>query len=242
MDPAMLKAISDAAHGVKLPIVTHTGNAKDVADALDAGVDGIEHGSLRDRIPEAVFVKMKSMGVIYDPTLSVLEAMGAYVDGKTELLDRSLVQQVVPRNLFSQVKDSLNSPGAQAARKGIGAYPFRLDLAKENLAAAFRAGVILATGTDAGNPMVVHGPGVHRELQLWVEAGIPPAAALQGATYNAARLLHADQRIGLIRKGYEASLLLVDGNPMQDISATERISTVFLKGERVSRSDLFDQK
>jgi imidazolonepropionase-like amidohydrolase/ABC-type multidrug transport system permease subunit len=242
MDPAMLKAISDAAHGVKLPIVTHTGNAKDVADALDAGVDGIEHGSLRDRIPEGVFVKMKSMGVIYDPTLSVLEAMGAYVDGKTELLDRSLVQQVVPRNLFSQVKDSLNSPGAQAARKGIGAYPFRLDLAKENLAAAFRAGVILATGTDAGNPMVVHGPGVHRELQLWVEAGIPPAAALQGATYNAARLLHADQRIGLIRKGYEASLLLVDGNPMQDISATERISTVFLKGERVSRSDLFDQK
>jgi imidazolonepropionase-like amidohydrolase len=49
-------------------------------------------------------------------------------------------------------------------------------------------------------------------------------------------------RIGLIRKGYDASLLLVDGNPMQDISATERISTVFFKGERVDRSTLFDQK
>jgi imidazolonepropionase-like amidohydrolase len=65
---------------------------------------------------------------------------------------------------------------------------------------------------------------------------------LQGATYNAARLLRADQRIGLIRKGYEASLLLVDGNPLQDISATERISTVFFKGERVSRADIFEQK
>ena len=86
------------------------------------------------------------------------------------------------------------------------------------------------------------GPGIHRELQLWVEAGIPPAIALQAATYNAARLLRADQRIGLIRKGYEASLLLVDGNPLQDISATERISTVFFKGERVNRADLFDQK
>ena len=90
--------------------------------------------------------------------------------------------------------------------------------------------------------MVVHGPGVHRELQLWVEAGIPPAAALQGATYNSARFLHADQRIGLIRKGFEANLLLVDGNPLQDISATERISTVFFKGERVNRADIFDQK
>jgi len=90
--------------------------------------------------------------------------------------------------------------------------------------------------------MVAHGPGIHRELQLWVQAGIAPAAALQGATSNGARLLHADQRIGLIRKGYEASLLLVDGNPLQDISATERISTVFFKGERVNRADIFEQK
>jgi imidazolonepropionase-like amidohydrolase/ABC-type multidrug transport system permease subunit len=242
LDPALLKAISDAANSAKLPIVTHTGNAQDVSDALDAGVNGIEHGAMRDRIPEALFTKMKAMGVTYDPTLTVLEAMQAYVAGKTDLLDRSLVQQVIPREWFAQAKESLNAPGAQAARKAIGAYPFRLDLAKQNLADAYRVGVILVSGTDAGNPLVIHGPGVHRELQLWVEAGIPPAAALQGATYNAARLLRADQRIGLIRKGYDASLLLVDGNPLQDISATERISTVFFKGERVNRPELFDQK
>jgi imidazolonepropionase-like amidohydrolase/ABC-type multidrug transport system permease subunit len=242
LDPALLKAISDAANSAKLPIVTHTGNAQDVSDALDAGVNGIEHGAMRDRIPEALFTKMKAMGVTYDPTLTVLEAMQAYVAGKTDLLDRSLVQQVIPREWFAQAKESLNAPGAQAARKAIGAYPFRLDLAKQNLADAYRAGVILVSGTDAGNPLVIHGPGVHRELQLRVEAGIPPAAALQGATYNAARLLRADQRIGLIRKGYDASLLLVDGNPLQDISATERISTVFFKGERVNRPELFDQK
>lgn len=242
MDPALLRAIADAAHAAKLPIVSHTGNAQDVADALAAGVDGIEHGSLRDRISEAVFTRMKAAGVTFDPTLSVLEALGAYVDGRTDLLDRSLVQQVVPRALLAQVKDGLNTPGTLAARKAIGAYSLRLDLAEQNLAAAYKAGVMLVAGTDAGNPMVVHGPGVHRELQLWVQAGIPPAAALQGATYNAARLLRADQRIGLIRKGYEASLLLVDGNPLQDISATERISTVFFKGERVDRSSLFEQK
>ena len=174
------------------------------------------------------------------PMLASVEAMQAYVDGKTDLLDRSLVQQVVPRKWFAQVKDSLTS--AQSQREALRARSVRSDVVRQNLAAAYRAGVMLVAGSGGGNPMMVHGPGIHRELQLWVQAGIPPAAALQGATYNAARLLRADQRIGLIRKGYEASLLLVDGNPLQDISATERISTVFFKGERVNRADIFEQK
>ncbi len=71
-----------------------------------------------------------------------------------------------------------------------------------------------------------------------MQAGIPP----QAATYKAAKLLRADKRIGLIRKGYEANILVVDGNPLQDISATERISIVFFKGERIDRSGLFDQQ
>ena len=174
------------------------------------------------------------------PMLASVEALQAYVDGKTDLLDRSLVQQVVPRKWFAQVKDNLTS--AQSKRDALRARSVRSDVVRQNLAAAYRAGVMLVAGSGGGNPMVVHGPGIHRELQLWVQAGIPPAAALQGATYNAARLLRADQRIGLIRKGYEASLLLVDGNPLQDISATERISIVFFKGERVNRADIFEQK
>jgi imidazolonepropionase-like amidohydrolase len=117
-----------------------------------------------------------------------------------------------------------------------------LDASKQNLAAALHAGVTLVTGTDSGNPQMIHGPGIHRELQLWVEAGVPPAVALQAATYNGARLLRADNRIGLIRKGYEASLLLVDGNPLKDISSTERISMVFFKGGHVDRQGLFKQE
>ena len=49
-------------------------------------------------------------------------------------------------------------------------------------------------------------------------------------------------RMGLIKKGYEANLLLVDGNPLKEISVTERISMVMFKGERVDRSELFDQQ
>jgi imidazolonepropionase-like amidohydrolase len=88
---------------------------------------------------------------------------------------------------------------------------------------------------------VIHGPTVQRELELWVQAGIPPAVALQAATYNAARLLRADKQIGSIQQGNDADLLVVDGNPLEDITATERISLVVFKGERVERSELFDQ-
>ena len=90
--------------------------------------------------------------------------------------------------------------------------------------------------------MTVHGPSLHRELQLWVAAGIPPAAVLQGATSNAAKLLKAGDRIGSIKPGYEASLVLVDGNPLEDIAATERIGAVLFKGELLNRNKLFDQK
>jgi imidazolonepropionase-like amidohydrolase len=83
---------------------------------------------------------------------------------------------------------------------------------------------------------------MHRELQLWVQAGIPAEVALQAATGNAAKLLHADHQIGTIREGLDADLLLVDGNPLQDIAATERISLVVFKGERLHRPDLFEKK
>jgi imidazolonepropionase-like amidohydrolase len=66
--------------------------------------------------------------------------------------------------------------------------------------------------------------------------------ALEAATANAARLLRAANRIGSIRKGLDADLLLVDGNPLEDIAATERISLVVLKGERIRRGQLFDRK
>ena len=107
--------------------------------------------------------------------------------------------------------------------------------------AAWHAGVMLVTGSDAGNPLVFHGPTIQRELELWVEAGIPPAIALQAATYNAARLIGAGNRIGLIKEGYDANLLLVDGNPLKEIKQIESIQSVIFKGEEISRSELFDQ-
>jgi imidazolonepropionase-like amidohydrolase len=179
---------------------------------------------------------MKQQGATYDPTLTVVESYAALAQGSAAPVEHSLVQQAAPPDLIASIKTALGQ------RKGNLDIPLNLEIAKKNLLAAHRAGVTLVTGTDSGNPLTLHGPGVHRELQLWVEAGIPPAEALQAATYNSARLLGASNRIGLIRSGYQATLLLVDGNPLQDISATERISLVMFKGERVNRAELFEKQ
>ena len=136
----------------------------------------------------------------------------------------------------------MQSPAAAKMRATFEGSHFNLDVANQNLLSAYKQGVTLVTGTDSGNPLTIHGPAIHRELQLWVEAGIPPSVALQAATWNAAKLLHAADRIGLIRKGYEASFILVDGNPLKDVTATERLSSVFFKGEHIGRQNLFDDE
>jgi imidazolonepropionase-like amidohydrolase len=242
MDLAMVRAVAEAAHANGLPVVCHTGDARDVADALDAGVNGIEHGSMRDAIPEKLFERMKEMGVTYDPTLVVAEAFEDMAHGSLEPLERSLVQQVGPPALLKSTRRVLMSPEAAAMREGFAKFPMSLEQGKQNLMAAWRAGVLLVTGTDSGNPLLIHGPAIHRELQLWVSAGVPAGVALQAATHGGAKLLRADARIGLIQKGYEASLLLVDGNTLLDIAATEHISVVMFKGERIDRPDLFEQQ
>jgi len=238
MDLAMFRAVVAQARQDSLPAAVHTGNARDVEDAVDAGASGIEHGSFGDAIPEALFAKLARAGTSYDPTLSVLEAFKDYASGQAELLTRPLAQQAVSQKLLTGTRNALKK--AVINQEQAAGVTGALRLAQQNLVRAWKAGVPLVTGSDAGNLLVFHGPTVHRELQLWVEAGIPPAVALQAATFNAARLLGADKRIGLVSPGYDANLLVVDGDPTRDVAATERISLVVLKGERVRRADLFD--
>jgi imidazolonepropionase-like amidohydrolase len=116
------------------------------------------------------------------------------------------------------------------------------ELAQTNLKTAHATGVTLITGSDAGNTLVIHGPTIQRELALWVQAGIPPATAIQAATLNSARALGAEKRFGSIKPGLDATFVIVQGNPLTDISLLEHVTEVVFHGERVDRADLFDQK
>ncbi len=242
LDVSILRAVADEARAQKLPITIHTGDSHDVEDALSVGTNGIEHGSMRDTIPAVLFARMKSQSVAYDPTLTVVEAFLDIANGSLDPLERPLVLQAAPASLLDSSKKFLASPSGGKIREQMKRFPASMELARQNLLAAWKAGVMLVTGSDAGNPLVLHGATIQRELELWVEAGIPPAAALQAATYNAARFIGVGDRIGLIKEGYEANLLLVDGNPMKEIKQIESIQTVIFKGERIDRPELFDQQ
>lgn len=242
LDTGLFDAIAREAHADGLPLSVHTGDARDVADAVQAQANSIEHGSFREAIPDAQFEQMAKQGTFYDPTLSVGEALKDFAAGKVNLLKRSLVQQVGPPELLQGTEEALQPKETEPLRKALAQYPLDMKVAIDNLKRAQQHGVLLVTGSDAGNYLVIHGPTVQHELFLWVQAGVPPALALQAATFNAARLLRAEKRIGSIQPGNDADLLVVDGNPLEDITATERISVVIFKGEHVDRNSLFDQR
>lgn len=94
----------------------------------------------------------------------------------------------------------------------------------------FRAeGGVIAAGTDASNQQLVPGASEHREMELLVQAGLPPEAALAAATRNAAQLLGVDS-IGTLAIGHVADLLVLSADPLRDIRNTRSIEYVMLRG------------
>ena len=242
MDVNILRSVTEEAHSKGLPVAVHTGKAEDVVDAVSLPADSIEHGSFADEISDATIAEMKAKGIAYDPTLSVVEGFTNFSKGDTSLLKRSLVQQVTRKELLEGTERAASNPELNGLREGLKHYPMSLDVGGRNLLKAWHAGVLLVTGSDAGNFLVLHGPTIQHEIELWIAAGIPIDVALQAATMNAAKLLRADSRMGTIEKGKEATLLIVDGNPLQDVHALSAVSAVFMKGERVNRTSLLQEK
>ena len=239
-DPAIARATADEARRRSLSVAAHTGSAADVAEAVSIGANSIEHGSARDLISDDSFAAMAKQGILFDPTLSVVEAFSNIAKRDPRLLERALVRQVALPGMVAATKAAMLAPTAAAAGGKWAGYRFsQADLAA-NVKRAIEKGVPLVTGTDSGNFTLLHGPALHRELQLLVQAGATPKDALLAATGHAAKLLGAANRLGAIRPGYDATLLLVDGNPLEDISYTERISVVLFQGERVNRAALLE--
>lgn len=232
MDPAVLQAIGAEAAKLGLPLLVACGDAKDIEEAMAAGAKAILGTALRERIADTTWAAMAARKIAFMPVLAVREGQS----GNPDLLERTLVHQVGPADLLNGTRKKMASFAGD---------PLRMEKALEgpldNARRAYATGVTLIAGSGSGSFLVLHGPGVHREMQLLVKAGLPTHAAIQAATADAAKLLGIANRTGSIRKGLEATLLLVNGNPLQDIATTEAISLVICKGERVARSDLFDE-
>jgi imidazolonepropionase-like amidohydrolase len=102
----------------------------------------------------------------------------------------------------------------------------------------YQAGVPLMIGTDLTVPGIIPGYSVHEEMAIWQEAGIPPADILRSATLVPVEFMGLGDHLGSIREGKTASVVLVRGNPLEDIRNAQQIESVFLRGGYFSRQDL----
>jgi ABC-type multidrug transport system permease subunit len=168
--------------------------------------------------------------------LSFFEAAADRETGNLDLLKGSLAEQVTPRELLNRIEEAYRK--AQPRDAGLPT----LEAGMQSLRAAQAKGTKIAAATLSGTPLLVHGPMLHHELQLMVKAGLTPLEALRAATSGAAGCLGASDKAGRISAGGDASLVLVEGNPLEDISDTERIVEIFFHGESVNRGDLVGKK
>ena len=101
-----------------------------------------------------------------------------------------------------------------------------------------RAGVELIAGTDMGAGYVIPGFSMHEELQLMVDAGLSTLTVLQSATINAVKFLGKEKDLGTIDKGKLADLILLEGNPLDNIKNTRRIAAVIVNGRYLPKQTL----
>lgn len=149
-------------------------------------------------------------------------------------------------------KDKLNSPAfdylAPEIRAGWRRLPLPeapvvpeqiVDVIRRLTAALNRAGVLLVAGTDAlGAPLIVPGVSIHDELQLLTQAGLTPYDAIRTATINPAIFLGKDKEFGTIAVGKRADLVLVEGNPLQDLTTLKQPLGVMVRGTWFTREEL----
>jgi imidazolonepropionase-like amidohydrolase len=237
MDPAVYKAVIEEAHKHQLRVASHAYYASDARKLVTDGIDIIAH-SIRDSVmDDALISQIKSKGVIYIPTLSLDEFSFIYAR-KPEWIEDPFFKTSLEPGVYEMItsekyqNDLKKSPAYTRNMKGF-------EIALKNLKKLHDAGVLIALGTDSGAmPLRAQGFSEHLELELMVQAGLTPLQAITAATGNAAKAMKIDRQYGTLEKGKIADLLILEGNPTNDIRQTRRIFAVYKAGKKVSNGPL----
>lgn len=223
-------AAIDEAHKRGLRVAVHATKLQLAHEMVRAGADILVHSIDDELIEPELLSLMRARGVIYIPTLGVGRRYA-------EVLGQQLVlspfeQAMADGDVIASFDDLRRLTRGRASKRSL---PDNR-IANENLRRVYRAGVQIAAGSDAGNIGSLHGPGLHRELELMVEAGLTPVQVLQSATRNAAAVMGRGNELGRLQPGMLADLLVLDSNPLADIRNTEDI-VVVMKGGQIVHCD-----
>jgi len=233
MPPEIYRAVIDQAHKKKLPVAVHLFYLDDAKAVLDAGADFIAH-SVRDTDVDDAFVAMiKRRDVCYSPTLMREVSTFVYESTPAWFADPLFLKHVDPKTL-----ETLKQPARQEQMrnsKSAQRYKAGLEVASRNLKKLSDAGVTIAMGTDTGPPARFQGYFELMELELMAKAGLAPQKVLASATRDAARCMKLDREIGTLEANKWADFVVLDADPLADISNVKKISAVYVAGNRVAQ-------
>ena len=232
--PEVIAAIVDEGRAQGIPIIAHVTDVASLHQLADLGVTDFLHNPIDRPVTPELVAYAKSKKLTFAPTLANIESRWFYYE-HPEILRLPMLQDA----LYPRGRQMLADEGRKAqtigapdlaqrkARMREQSYPF--------IKAMFDAGVRLVTGTDCGaeaSQVTPFGHATHREIQMFVDAGMPPLAALRAATLDAARVVTRteDPDYGSVRVGKAADLLLLDADPTADINNTIRIGRVMRAG------------
>jgi len=222
-----------------IPLIVHATGLEGAREAVQAGAHLLVH-SVEDREVDDDFVRLAARsGVFYNPTLSVYEGYQELRERRFDE-DRTDIRCVDPQTL-ALIRSTRDLPGGlspEAAERSRSNAAARDRRTASNLRAMHAGGVPVVVGTDAGNPLTLHGPAIFREMEAMQEAGLTPMQVLVAATLNGARVLGLEALTGTIEAGKAADLVVLGSDPLADITNVRQIRWVMREGTLMSRDEL----
>ena len=238
-------AIVREAHRAGLKVAGHNPGVVSYVVAADSGLDDIEHalGIFDADTRATVAQRFATRRIWYTPTLVVSRAVTLSGDSAQKLIFGAGVALEPTRALASpwllswwrmQVDERLADTSRAAALQSLRT----LSASRDDVRAFAAAGVRMLAGTDAGSVLIYPGSSLHDELTLLVDAGLTPLQALWSATAGPAQFAGLESSVGSIAVGQVADLVVLDANPLANISNTRRIHAVVQSGRVYDRAAL----
>lgn len=223
MKPAMYEVVINEAHKHHLQVAAHIYYLNDSKILVRSGVNVLEH-SIRDLPVDAELINlMRQHHVALVPTLTLTEAFFIFNDRPSWMFTSFFKNSLEP----GVYKTLLNRTyGVDLSQRSI------LSLALRNVKKLYDSGIEIGFGTDSGAlPTRVQGFGDHRELELLVAAGLTPMQVLKIATYQSAKIIGVDDIMGTLQPNKLANFVVLNANPLERISNTQKIDSVWLDGK-----------
>jgi len=233
----MLHWLAEEAEKAGIRVVIDQWERNGSPDLVATGISGFAHLPTR-KMSDADIQFAKEHNIFFITTLVVTESFARTRLNAIGFLKEPYIADTTPPWFLTELAEFAHKAPTEAEKKETEQSFMAHQEAMRNVKKLHDAGFLIATGTDAPYPGVFQGEGVHHELELMVEAGWKPLEAIRASTYDAARLMRAENEWGSVQAGRRATLLIVAGNPAERISDTRKIETLIQDGKIVDRAAL----